>query len=257
MGTALVTGATAGLGLEFVWQLATARHDVVVVARDVDRLEEVATQVRAAAGVRVEVLPADLSVPEDLERVAARLAVTGEEAGDDRRPVGLLVNNAGFATAQRFVGGDLGVELSALDVMVRAVLVLSHAAARQMTSRGRGAILNVASVAALTAGGTYAAAKAYVRSFTEGLAVELRGTGVTATVVCPGFVRTEFHDRAGIDMSPIPDGGWLDAPRVVSEALAEVRRGVVITTPSVRYKAASALLRLAPRFAVRAVGKYR
>ncbi|MFD6179278.1 MULTISPECIES: SDR family NAD(P)-dependent oxidoreductase [unclassified Isoptericola] len=257
MGTALVTGATAGLGLEFVWQLATARHDVVVVARDVGRLEEVATQVRAAAGVRVEVLPADLSVPADLERVAARLAVTGDEEGDDRRPVGLLVNNAGFATAQRFVGGDLDVELRALDVMVHAVLVLSHAATGQMTARGRGAILNVASVAALTAGGTYAAAKAFVRSFTEGLAVELQGTGVTATALCPGFVRTEFHDRAGIDMSTIPDAGWLDAPRVVSDALADVRRGVVISTPSVRYKAASALLRLAPRSAVRAVGKYR
>ncbi|GAA1719459.1 SDR family oxidoreductase [Isoptericola hypogeus] len=257
MGTALVTGATAGLGLEFTWQLATARHDVVLVARDVERLEKLAHQVRAAAGVRVEVLPADLSQPDDVARVAERLAITGDEDGDDRRPVGLLVNNAGVATAQRFVDGDLGVELAAFDVMVRAVLVLSHAAAGQMTARGRGAILNVASVAALTAGGTYAAAKAYVRSFTEGLAVELKGTGVTATVVCPGFVHTEFHDRAGVDMSAIPDVGWLEAPAVVSEALADVRRGLVISTPSVRYKAASALLRLAPRAAVRAVGKYR
>jgi len=257
MGTALVTGATAGLGLEFVWQLATARHDVVVVARDTDRLDQVAAQVRAAAGVRVEVLPADLSVPEDLDRVAERLAVTGEEEGDDRRPVGLLVNNAGFATAQSFVRGDLGRELAALDVMVRAVVVLSHAAARQMTSRGRGAVLNVASVAALTAGGTYSAAKAYVRTFTEGLAVELQGTGVTATVVCPGFVRTEFHDRAGLDPTTIPEAGWLDAPSVVAEALADVRRGAVISTPSVRYKAASALLRLAPRAAVRAAGGFR
>ncbi|CAM3709838.1 SDR family NAD(P)-dependent oxidoreductase [Isoptericola cucumis] len=257
MGTALVTGATAGLGLEFTWQLATARHDVVLVARDADRLERVANQVRAAAGVRVEVLAADLSRPEDTARVAERLAVTGDEDGDDRRPVGLLVNNAGFATAQRFVGGDLETELAALDVMVRAVVVLSHAAAGQMTARGRGAILNVASVAALTAGGTYAAAKSYVRSFTEGLAVELKGTGVTATVVCPGFTRTEFHDRADVDMSAVPEIGWLQAPAVVSEALADVRRGVVISTPSVRYKAASALLRVAPRGVVRAVGKYR
>jgi uncharacterized protein len=263
MGTALVTGATAGLGLEFVWQLATARHDVVLVARDAERLEEVARQVRAAAGVGVEVLPADLADPDDVERVAARLRVRGaDQTGEDGategpRPVGLLVNNAGFATAQPFVRGDLGTELAALDVMVRAVLVLSHAAAEQMTARGRGAILNVASVAALTAGGTYAAAKAYVRSFTEGLAVELRDTGVTATVLCPGFVHTEFHDRAGLDMAQIPDLGWLEAPEVVAEALADVRRGVVISTPSVRYKAASALLRVLPRSAVRAVGKYR
>jgi len=257
MGTALVTGATAGLGLEFAWQLATARHDLVLVARTQDRLDAVAAQIRAAAGVHVEVLPADLSVPDDVARVAERLAVTGTEEGERRRPVGLLVNNAGFATAQRFVGGDLDVELRAVDVMVRAVVQLSHAAAGQMTSRGRGAILNVASVAALTAGGTYAAAKAYVRSFTEGLAVELAGTGVTATVLCPGFVRTEFHGRAGLSMDHVPAVGWLDAPRVVSQALADVRRGVVISTPSLRYKAASAFLRTVPRFAVRAIGTYR
>ncbi|GAA1977629.1 SDR family oxidoreductase [Isoptericola halotolerans] len=257
MGTALVTGATAGLGLEFAWQLATARHDLVLVARTTERLEQVAGQIRAAAGVRVEVLPADLAVPDDVARVAERLAVTGEEPGDERNPVGLLVNNAGFATAQRFVGGDVQVELGAIDVMVRAVVELTHAAAGQMTARGRGAVLNVASVAALTAGGTYAAAKAYVRSFTEGLAVDLQGTGVTATVLCPGFVRTEFHDRAELDMTSVPAIGWLDAPYVVSQALADVRRGVVISTPSLRYKAGSALLRLLPRSAVRAIGHYR
>lgn len=257
MGTALVTGATAGLGLEFAWQLATARHDLVLVARTTERLEQVAAQIRAAAGVGVEILPADLAVPDDVTRVAERLSVTGDEPGETRRPVGLLVNNAGFAPAQRFVGGDLDVELRAVDVMVRAVVALSHAAAGQMTARGRGAILNVASVAALTTGGTYAAAKAYVRSFTEGLTVDLAGTGVTATVLCPGFVHTEFHERAGLDMSSIPPAGWLDAPYVVAQALADVRRGVVISTPSLRYKAGSALLRLLPRPAVRAIGRVR
>jgi short-subunit dehydrogenase len=256
MGTALVTGATAGLGLEFAWQLATSRHHLVLVARDAERLDQVAAQIRAAAGVTVEVLPADLSVPDEVARVAARLAVTGGAPGD-ARPVGLLVNNAGFAPAQPFVGGDLDVELRAVDVMVRAVVQLSHAALGQMTARGRGAVLNVASVAALTTGGTYSAAKAYVRSFTEGLAADVTGTGVTATVLCPGYVRTEFHDRAGIDMSGTPEIGWLDAPYVVSQALADVRRGAVISTPSVRYKAGSALMRLLPRPAVRAIGRIR
>jgi short-subunit dehydrogenase len=254
MATALITGASAGLGLEFAWQLATGRHDLVLVARDRERLEQVAGQVRAAAGVRVEVLPADLSVPDDVARVAERLAAPGSP---DQRPVSLLVNNAGFATHQRFVGGDLDVEVAALDVMVKAVMVLSHAAAGQMTARGRGAVLNVASVAALTAGGTYAAAKAWVRSFTEGLAVELAGTGVSATVLCPGFTHTEFHDRAGIDKSTLPDVAWLNADRVVAAALADVRRGVVISTPSVRYRLASAALRALPRSAVRAIGSYR
>jgi len=250
MGTALVTGASAGLGLEFAWQLATAKHDLVLVARDEERLTRLAGQLEAAAGVHAEVLVADLSKREDVERVARRLR-------QDDSPVGLLVNNAGLGLNQRFVGGDLAAEEAALDVMVRAVLVLSQTAAESMVARGRGAILNVASVAALLASGTYSAHKAWVRSFTEGLAVELKGTGVTATALCPGFVHTEFHARGDIDTSAYPELAWLNAESVVATALADVRRGVVISTPSVRYRAVSALARLAPRSAVRAVGRYR
>ncbi|MDM7829744.1 SDR family NAD(P)-dependent oxidoreductase [Cellulomonas edaphi] len=250
MGIALVTGASAGLGLEFAWQLATAKHDLVLVARDEERLTRLAAQLEAAAGVRAEVLVADLADRVDVERVAIRLA-------DEERPVGLLVNNAGLGLNQHFVGGDLSREEAALDVMVRAVLVLSHAAADAMTARGRGAILNVASVAALLASGTYSAHKAWVRSFTEGLAVELKGTGVTATALCPGFVRTEFHERGAIDVSSYPELAWLNAESVVATALADVRRGAVISTPSARYRAVSAVARIAPRSAVRAVGRYR
>lgn len=246
MGTALVTGASAGLGLEFAWQLATARHDVVLVARDAERLERLAGQLRAAAGVRAEVLPADLSVRADVERVAERLRAT-------ERPVGLLVNNAGFGIGQPFVGGDLARHEQGLDVMVRAVMVLSHAATEQMVPRGRGAILNVSSVAALVANGTYSADKAWVRVFTEALAVELKGTGVTATALCPGFVHTEFHDRADLDRDALPQVAWLNAEQVVAAALADVRRGVVISTPSLRYSLVSGVARLLPRAAVRAL----
>ena len=202
---------SAGLGLEFAWQLATAKHDVVLVARDEERLTRLAAQLEAAAGVRAEVLVADLSDRADVERVADRLRA-------DERPVGLLVNNAGLGLNQRFVTGDLAAEEAALDVMVRAVLVLSHAAAGAMVERGRGAILNVASVAALLASGTYSAHKAWVRVFTEGLAVELRGTGVTATALCPGFVHTEFHERGEIDMTAYPEIAWLNAEDVVATA---------------------------------------
>lgn len=250
MGTALVTGASAGLGLEFAWQLATARHDVVLVARNEERLTRLADQLRAAAGVRAEVLVADLADRADTERVAERLR-------SDEDPVGLLVNNAGLGLNQRFVEGDLAREEEALEVMVRTVLVLSHAAAGAMVERGRGAILNVASVAALLASGTYSAHKAWVRSFTEGLAVELRGTGVTATALCPGFVHTEFHERGRIDVSAYPEIAWLNAEDVVSTALADVRRGAVISTPSLRYQLLSGVVRMSPRSAIRAVGRYR
>jgi short-subunit dehydrogenase len=258
MGTALITGGSAGLGLEFARQLAAAGHGLVLVARDEERLNQVAAELRAAHGVAVEVLRADLSVPDDVARVAQRLAVVGGRPEDgDLPPVGLLVNNAGFATNSSFATGRVTTERRGIDVMVKAVVELTHAAVGQMLERDRGAILNVGSVAALTAGGTYAAAKAYVRTFTEALAVELKGTGVTATLLSPGFTHTEFHERAGIPKSAIPDWAWLDASDVVRVSLEDVRRGVVLSTPSVRYKVAAAALRVAPRWAVRAVGKYR
>lgn len=259
MGTALITGGTAGLGLEFARQLAADRHDLVLVARDESRLRAVADELGSATGVTVEVLPADLSKPDDVARVAQRLAVVGGRPEDgDLRPVGLLVNNAGFATNTDFAASRVTTERRGIDVMVKAVVELTHAAVGQMLERDRGAILNVGSVAALTAGGTYAAAKAYVRTFTESLAAELKGTGVSATLLSPGFTHTEFHARAGIaESSIVPEWGWLDADFVVRAALADVRRGVVLSTPSVRYKAASALLRTVPRWAVRAVGRYR
>ncbi|CAM2920102.1 SDR family oxidoreductase [Actinomyces slackii] len=246
MGTALVTGATSGIGLELAWQLAQAHHRLILVARTEERLGAVAEELRQFAGVQVEVLPADLALRADLDRVVERLT-------SPRRPVGLLVNNAGFGLGQSFVGGELAAEERALDVMVRAVMVLSHAAAGAMAERGRGAILNVSSVAARTAMGTYAAHKAWVLSFTEGLASELEGTGVTATALCPGLVHTGFHAAAGVDDSTWSGPVWLDSERVAAEGLAAVRRGQVICTPSLRYRSANAVLRTAPRWLVRKV----
>jgi short-subunit dehydrogenase len=246
MGTALVTGATSGIGLELAWQLAAARHHLVLVARTADRLEKIAHQIRSAAGVDVEVLPADLATAQGREAVAARLRGGG-------RPVGLLVNNAGFGLGQQLVGGDLAREERALEVMVRSVLVLSKVAAEEMVARGRGAILNVSSMSAFTTMGTYAAHKAWVVTFTEALAGELDGTGVTATALCPGLVRTEFHANAGLDAAAWPKGAWVGVEKVAADALRAVRRGKVIVTPSLRYATAGVALRLAPRSLVRRV----
>jgi short-subunit dehydrogenase len=248
MGTALITGASAGLGEEFAWQLATLRHNLVLVARDAERLEWLAAKLRSAAGVRVEVLPADLTKERDLNRVAARLKAPA-------RPVGLLVNNAGFSTRDSFLDAPVKDLVAMEKVMIHSVLVLSHAAAEAMVRRGRGAILNVSSIAAHMASGVYAADKAWVKSFTEGLAVELNGTGVTATALLPGLTRTEFHARAGLDYLIFPSVAWLSAADVVSRALADVRRGAVLSTPSLRYALLGQLVRLAPRFLVRAVSK--
>lgn len=302
MGTALVTGATSGIGLELVWQLAAARHDLILVARNEDRLHSLAEELRQKAGVQAQVLPADLSTAEGRDAVASRLrsgltaaqwrglhagtagaATSGDDAAprpgaagsphavagqagwagqaEDRparqpvaqRCVDLLVNDAGFAVGQLFIGGDLAQEQRALAVMVQAVLELTHAALPGMVERGHGAVLNISSATALTAMGTYAAHKAWVRTFTEGLASELRGTGVTCTEVNPGLTRSEFHSRAGMAENAWPDLAWLRAEDVAASALEAVRRGRVICTPSLRYQAVNAGLRLAPRWLVRRV----
>lgn len=263
MATALITGASSGLGVEFAWQLATMKIDLVLVARDGARLERLATTLRQVAGIDVEVLAADLSDPAQTEVVAQRLragtlapGVSPQQPGPgEPAPIGLLVNNAGFGLGQSFTSGQLGTEMAALDVMVRAVLVLSHAAAGQMVSRGRGAILNVSSIAALLASGTYSAHKAWVRSFTEGLAQDLKATGVIATVVAPGLTRTEFHERARLRQDELPEIAWLGAPQVVSQALEAVRRAQVIVTPSWRYQVVAGAARLAPRWMVREAGR--
>lgn len=250
MATALITGASAGLGEEFAWQLATAGRDVVLVARSRDRLAETADLLAGATGVTTEVLAADLSTREGRDAVRARV-------GDRDRPVDLLVNNAGYGLRGGFLETSVEDEVAALDVMVGAVLELSHEAARVMSERGRGAILNVASVASWLGSGTYAAHKAWVTSFTEGLATQLRGTGVTATAVHPGLTHTEFHERADLEEAygSLPEFAWLDAEHVVRASLAAVRRGQVLVTPSLRYAALTQAARVMPRSWVRAAGR--
>ncbi|WP_457207089.1 SDR family NAD(P)-dependent oxidoreductase [Nocardioides sp. P5_C9_2] len=235
--TALVTGATAGIGLEFARQLAGQGHDLVLVARDEARLESVAATIRTEEGVGVEVLRADLVDAADLARVEARVA-------DRERPIDLLVNNAGFGLKKRFLDNPVEDEVAMLQVLVTAVLRLSHAALGAMTERGHGGIINVSSVAAFLPRGSYSAAKAWVNSFSEWAAHEYRDAGVTVTALCPGFTKTEFHERMQVTRGD--SFMWLDASFLVEKALADHARGRVFSVPGAQYKAVVALARAVP-----------
>ncbi len=244
MTTALVTGGTSGIGAAFARALAERGHDLVLVARDRDRLAQMATELTDSYDVDVEVLSADLSDRDDTLRIAGRLEST-------EQPIDILVNNAGFGVRTKLTAADTTPHEHAIDVMVRAVLILAAAAGRTMRSRGRGAIINVSSTAGFITMGGYSAVKAWVTSYTEGLANELRNTGVQVTALCPGWVRTEFHQRADIGTSKIPDWMWLDADRLVAECLDDVERHRVISIPSKRYQALMLAARHLPRRAVR------
>lgn len=244
MTTALITGATAGIGRSFAQELARTGHDLVLVARDVARLESAAAELETTYGVRCEVLAADLAQRDRLQAAADRLA-------DVERPVDLLVNNAGFGLKTAFLDSAVAEEERQLAVLCQAVLVLSHAAGRAMRARGSGHILNVSSVASFVTIGTYSACKAWVTTFTQALANDLRGTGASATALCPGYTRTEFHHRMGVSMKAIPGPLWLDPDTLVRAALADARAGKVLSTPGPLYKATELVTGVLPRGAVR------
>lgn len=242
---ALVTGPTSGLGAGYARRFARDGHDMVLVARDATRLEELAAELRGANRVNVEVLPADLSEPSGRDAVVARLT----------DGVTVLVNNAGFGTSGEFWTADPAELQRQLDVNVTAVMHLTRAALPAMLAAGRGTVINIASVAGLLPGrgSTYSASKAWVVFFSEGLANGLAGTGVSVHAVCPGFVRTEFHERAGLDMASIPGPMWLTVDDVVADSLADIARGRVVSIPGLQYKLLTSAGRLVPGGVVRAL----
>jgi short-subunit dehydrogenase len=237
MTSALVTGATAGIGLEFARQLAARGHGLVLVARDEARLDAVAKELRAAYDIEVEVLVADLLDRAQSATVEARLA-------DRDRPIELLVNNAGFGLKHRFLDNTIEDEEAMLDVLVTAVLRLSHAALGPMAERGRGGIINVSSVAAFLRRGTYSAAKAWVNSFSEWAHNEYKPKGVTVMALCPGFTKTEFHERMEVKRGD--SFMWLEPEFLVKTALADFDKGRVYSVPGAQYKAIRSLTRVIP-----------
>jgi len=223
MTTALITGATAGIGAEFARQLAARGFDLVLVARDAARLAERATELDAD----VETLSADLSTPDGVSLVADRIS---------RGDIDWLINNAGFGLVPPFDENPIDAEQTHLDLLVTAPMRLSHAALAAMLPQRSGTIVNVSSVAAYTPRGTYGAAKAWVLSFSRWANIHYRSRGITVTAVAPGFVHTEFHERMNVDKSTVPGFMWLTAEHLVRVALRDIDRGRAVSIPSARYK---------------------
>ncbi len=243
MRTALVTGATSGIGAAFARQLAARGHSLVLVARDTGRLTAMAAELSAKHHVDAAVLPADLATAAGCGVVEQRLAAT-----DD--PIDLLVNNAGVTLNRSFLRSTAEDEERLLDLNVHAVMRLTHAALPGMVARRHGGIINVSSAsgfAAVMPGSTYPASKAWVMHFSEAIGLSVRQFGVRVMALAPGYTRTEFHGRAGIDMTKTPSWLWLDADDVVRDGLRDLTRGRLVSVPNWKYKTVVFAMRHAPR----------
>ena len=242
---ALVTGATAGIGESFTRLLASKGYNIALVARDEARLHERAAGLREKYGIQTFVLPADL---------ATKSGVKSVEKYIQSYEIEVLINNAGFGINKAFTVSDLGDEQDLLNVLVRAPMRLMHVILPGMKERKSGTIINVSSVAGFIAGGTYSAAKSYLTVLSESLNTELKGTGVIVSALCPGFTRTEFHQRGRMKMKGLPSFMWLNADKLVAQSWKDAQAHQPVSVPGWQYKLLVAIVSIAPRSFVRQIG---
>ena len=242
---ALVTGATAGIGESFTRLLAANNYNVVLVARDLPRLHERATGLQSVYGVETVVLQADLATDAGCNLVESYIA---------EHEIDVLINNAGFGINKAFTVSTLDAEQNLLDVLVRTPMRLMHVALPGMKARDKGIIINVSSVAGFIAGGTYSASKSYLTVLSESLNTELSGSKVKVSALCPGFTRTEFHQRGRMSMKGLPTFMWLNADKLVAKAWSDALKGKAISIPGWQYKLLALIMSIAPRTMVRKIG---
>ncbi|MTA90647.1 MAG: SDR family NAD(P)-dependent oxidoreductase [Actinobacteria bacterium] len=247
MATALVTGATAGIGAAYTELLAKAGFDLVLVARDLPRLNTFANKLKKSYKIKVETIKADLTKSVQLAKVEKRLV-------NASKPIEVLINNAGFGIKDSFLDSDLKREQELLDVLVTAPMRLTHAVLPHMVKRNSGVIVNVSSIASWIAGGTYSSAKSYLTVFSEYLNNELKGTKVKVSALCPGFTRTEFHQRGKMRMTGLPNFMWLDANKLVAKSWSDAQKNKAVSVPGFQYKTLAIMAQYAPRPLVRKIG---
>jgi len=243
---ALVTGATSGIGESFTRLLASNKYNVVLVARDLPRLQERAQGLEAKFGIKTQVIQADLATDEGCLKVEKYIL---------ENQVDVLINDAGFGTSKAFTMSTLDIEQQLLDVLVRTPMRLMHVALPLMKQRNEGIIINVSSVAGYIAGGSYSASKSYLTVLTESLHTELAATNVTVSALCPGFTRTEFHQRGKMSMKGLPNFLWLNSDRLVEQSWKDAMKGKPVSVPGWQYKLLVFVVQtLVPRSLVRKVG---
>ena len=242
MPNALVTGATAGIGLEFAHQLAQKGYDLYLVSRNEKRLNETAKDLRNKYKVKVEILSADLGTDKGISLTADLI---------NKQDIDFVVNNAGLGINKPFHQAELSEEINLLNVLVKAPLEISHTAINKMLKNKKGFIINVGSVATWTTSGTYSAAKVWLTSFSESLNTNYKNSGINVTVVAPGFTRTEFHERANMSTETIPNWMWISTNIVVKDSIKAVLKGKAVVIPHIKYKFLYVLLRVLPRNVVR------
>jgi len=242
---ALVTGATAGIGESFTRLLADNNYNIVLVARDLPRLQERALELEVKFRVETHIIQADLSTDEGCSAV--------EQYISDNQ-IDVLINNAGFGINKAFTMSELAAEQQLFDVLVRTPMRLMHVAIPPMKQRNKGVVINVSSVAGFIAGGTYSAAKSYLTVLSESLHTELAGTQVKISALCPGFTRTEFHQRGRMSMKGLPTFMWLNPDTLVAKAWRDALKGEAISVPGWQYQFLVFVIQRLPRSIVRKVG---
>ena len=242
---ALVTGATSGIGESFTRLLASHNYNVVLVARDLPRLNERAAALEAKFAISTHVIQADLATDDGCLRI--------EKYIQDNQ-IDVLINNAGFGTNKAFTMSTLDIEQQLLDVLVRTPMRLMHVALPSMKQRNNGIIINVSSVAGYIAGGTYSASKSYLTVLSESLNTELSATNVKVSALCPGFTRTEFHQRGKMSMKGLPNFLWLNADRLVEQSWRDALKGKAVSVPGWQYKLLVFVVHTVPRSIVRKIG---
>jgi short-subunit dehydrogenase len=242
---ALVTGATAGIGESFSRLLASHNYNIVLVARDLPRLEERAKNLEEKYSIQTQVIQADLATDEGCMKIEKYIV---------ENHIDVLINNAGFGTNKAFTMSSLEIEQQLLDVLVRTPMRLMHVALPLMKERNNGIIINVSSVAGYIAGGTYSASKSYLTVLSESLNTELSATNVKVSALCPGFTRTEFHQRGKMSMNGLPNFMWLNADRLVEQSWKDALKGEAVSVPGWQYRVLVFVIQAVPRSLVRKVG---